>query len=430
MQIRQILATAAVAAVTAPVALLSVSPAYAGTSSTVQSQEQSSIAELKQAVKEAKKAYKAALAAKDELIQELKDTELPTNPVKAALDSAQKAADEAATVKTTADEAVKTAQAKLDALKADEAATAEEKDAAQKALDQATTAATDADATKTDADAKLTKATEAYNNLRIGITKKISQADNDIEAARTALKTAKKALADAKDEEPGPVDPADPGCTDGTDLKASLSGLPSKIAAGSSVDFKLRLTNTTKKTLDEVLPFVAVGAVDKSGEKDISSKLHLKSKQDGAWKTVDQESYAGEFTNVKAGAHVDLPLRLTIDRSTPAGYGASLAVGEYFNQDESCGTSDLAVYEFTINPVGAGNSDTPAGEGNKPKPQGSASPVANSGSGNGSADTDGSLATTGSSSALPTIGLAGGAAVLLGAGAVYVVRRRKADANS
>ncbi|MEI5102115.1 LAETG motif-containing sortase-dependent surface protein [Streptomyces sp. PmtG] len=36
----------------------------------------------------------------------------------------------------------------------------------------------------------------------------------------------------------------------------------------------------------------------------------------------------------------------------------------------------------------------------------------------------GSLAETGSSSALPAIGLVGGAAVVVGAGAVFVVRRR------
>jgi len=40
-------------------------------------------------------------------------------------------------------------------------------------------------------------------------------------------------------------------------------------------------------------------------------------------------------------------------------------------------------------------------------------------------DATGSLAETGSSSALPMIGLTGGLAVALGAGAVFVVRRRK-----
>ncbi|MFC7513108.1 LAETG motif-containing sortase-dependent surface protein [Streptomyces thermocarboxydus] len=38
----------------------------------------------------------------------------------------------------------------------------------------------------------------------------------------------------------------------------------------------------------------------------------------------------------------------------------------------------------------------------------------------------GSLAETGSNSALPVIGLVGGAAVVAGAGALFVVRRRKA----
>ncbi|MFD7293312.1 LPXTG cell wall anchor domain-containing protein [Streptomyces sp. NPDC059897] len=413
---------------TAPVALLSVSPAFADTKPAAQTQEQdASIAELKKAVKEAKKVYKAAVEARAALVQQLEDTDLPTFPARAAREEAKAEAEKAATAKTTADQAVTDAQAKLDAAKTDE-----EKAAAQTELDTAKTAAEAAATAKTDADAKLDAADTALDDARVAITKQIHQADQDIKAALEAKEAAEKALADALEQEPGtpgePGEPGDPECTEGTALKAALSGLPSKIAAGSTVDFRLRLTNTSKQTFETVLPFVAVGAVDKTGEKDISSKLHLKSKQGGTWKTVDQESYAGEFTNVKPGAHADLPLRLTIDRSTPAGYGASIAIGEYFNQDASCGTSDLAVYDFTINPVGAGNSGSATP--NKPKPQGSASPVANSGSGTGSGDDDGSLASTGSSSALPTIGLAGGAAVVLGAGAVYVVRRRKAGTNS
>ncbi|WP_425833982.1 LPXTG cell wall anchor domain-containing protein [Streptomyces fractus] len=428
MQIRQILATAAVAAVTAPVVLLSVSPAYAGTQSSVQTEKRPSISELRKAVKEARQTYRAAVATWKALQQEMDDTELATYPPRADRDKAKTAADEATAAKAAADKAVTDAQAKLDA-----ATTDDEKATAQKELDTATAAAETAATAKTDADAKLDTAQTALDDARVAILKKIHQADEDVQTALAAKKAAEKALADAKDEEPGepgtPGEPTDPECATDSALKATLPGLPSKIAAGSTVDFQLRLTNNTKRTLDEVLPFVAVAAVDKTGVKDLSSKLHLKSKQGGTWKTVDQDSYAGDFTNVKAGAHVDLPLRLTIDRSTPAGYGASIAVGEYFNRDESCGASDLAVYEFAINPVGAGNSGTPATP-NKPEPQGSASPVASSGSDNGSTDTDGSLAHTGSSSALPTIGLAGGAAVVLGAGAVYVVRRRKADANS
>ncbi|MFZ3570690.1 LPXTG cell wall anchor domain-containing protein [Streptomyces sp. BH097] len=423
MQIRQILATAAVAAVTAPVALLSVSPAFADTKPAAQTEQKPSIAELRKAVKEARQAYRTAVATWKALQQEMDDTDLPSYPPRVDRDNAKKVADEAAAALTAADQAVTDAQAKLDA-----ATTDEDKAAAQKELDDAKTAAVAAAATKKDADAKATAAQTALDDARVAIARKIHQADQDVKTTRAAKKAAEKALADAQDEagEPGdPADPEDPQCTEGVALKSALSGLPSKIAAGSTVDFGLRLTNNTKRTLDEVLPIVVVGADAKVGGKDISDKLHLKSKQDGTWKTIGEFDYAGEFTDVKAGAHVDLSLRLTVDRSAPAGYGGSLAVGQYLNKDESCGFGDPAIYEFTINPVGAGNSTTPADKGNKPKPQGSASPVANSGTGS----TDGSLAHTGSSSALPTIGLAGGAAVVLGAGAVYVVRRRKAGAN-
>lgn len=424
MQIRQILATAAVAAVTAPVALLSVSPAFADTKPAAQTEQKPSIAELRKAVKEARQAYRAAVAAEKALEQELDATTDPSHPLMVAVAEAQKAAADAATAKTTADEAVTAAEAKL------ANAPEDEKAAAQEALDAATKAADEAGAKKTEADAKVTAAVTARDDNRVALARKINKAQEDVKTALAAKQAAEKALADAKDEagEPGePEEPTDPECSDVSALVPSVSGLPSKIAAGSTVDFRMRLTNNTGRTLDEVMPFVAVGAVDKS-DKDISGKLHLKSKQNGQWKSVPQDDFAGAFSNVKAGAHVDLPLRLSIDRSAPAGYGATLAIGTYGNKDETCGTGDLGVYEFTINPVGAGNSTTPADKGNKPKPQGSASPVANSGSGNGS--TDGSLAHTGSSSALPTISLAGGAAVVLGAGAVYVVRRRKAGANS
>ncbi|WP_306321737.1 MULTISPECIES: LPXTG cell wall anchor domain-containing protein [unclassified Streptomyces] len=425
MQIRQILATAAVAAVTAPVALLSVSPAYADTKPAAQTQKQPSIAELRKAYKAAKQAYQEAVAAEKAIVKEIDDFNQPSNPLKVAADAAKTAAVEAAKAKDEADKAVDAAQQKLADAGDDEAL----KEAAQKELDLATATAAEKATAKTAADAKYAEANDAFHDANVALFKKLNDARNAIDDARAAKQAAKKALDDALAEQEGSEDPQDPDCPAGSDLKSALSGLPSKIAAGSTVDFRLRLTNTSKRTLDEVYPFVAVGAVDKS-EKDLSDKLHLKSKQGGTWKSVDMGDYAGRFTNVKAGAHVDLPLRLTIDRSTPAGYGASIALGEYFNQDKSCGASDWAVYEFTINPVGAGNSDTPAKPGNKPKPQGSASPIASSDSGSGSGTANGSLASTGSSSALPTIGLAGGAAVVLGAGAVYVVRRRKAAANS
>ncbi|MGW2339881.1 LPXTG cell wall anchor domain-containing protein [Streptomyces sp. NPDC001661] len=408
---------------TAPVALLSVSPAFADTKPAAQTEQKPSMAELRKAVKEARQAYRAAVATWKALQQEMDDTDLPSYPPRVDLDNAKKVADEAAAAQTAADKAVTDAQAKL------EAAAEEDKAAAQKELENAKTAAVEAADAKKDADAKLTAAQTALDDARVAIARKIHQADQDVKTTRAAKEAAEKALADARDEEPSdPSEPTDPDCAPDSILKVALSDLPSKVAAGSSVDFKLSVTNTSKRTLDAVLPYAEVAAFAKSDGKEITNKLHLKAKQGGTWKSLGTGDVAGEFTNVKSGAGVEVPLRLTIDRSTPAGEGVSVAAGIHFNRDESCGYSEPVEYYFTINPVGAGNSTTPADKGNKPKPQGSASPVANSGSGNGS--TDGSLAHTGSSSALPTIGLAGGAAVVLGAGAVYVVRRRKAGANS
>ncbi|MEB8343597.1 LPXTG cell wall anchor domain-containing protein [Streptomyces endophyticus] len=423
MQIRQILATAAVAAVTAPVALLSVSPAFADTKPVAQTEQKPSIAELRKAVKEARQALKEAKATEQALEDKLDATTKPEHPLMVAVAEAQAAADKAAATKTAADTAVTEAQKKLDdAAEADKAAAEEE-------LKKAQAAATEAATAKTDADAELAAAGKARDDARVELARQIDKAQKAVEEARVAKEAAEKALADARDDEPGePSEPTDPDCAPDSSLKVALSGLPSKVAAGSSVDFKLSVTNTSERTLDEVLPYAEVAAFAKANGKDITDKLHLKAKQGGAWKTLGTGDIAGEFTNVKSGAGVEVPLRLTIDRSTPAGEGVSVAAGIHFNRDESCGYTEPAEYYFTINPVGAGNSNTPADKGNKPKPQGSASPVANSG--NGSADTDGSLAHTGSSSALPTLGLAGGAAVVLGAGAVYVVRRRKADANS
>ncbi|MEZ3179293.1 LPXTG cell wall anchor domain-containing protein [Streptomyces pimonensis] len=67
---------------------------------------------------------------------------------------------------------------------------------------------------------------------------------------------------------------------------------------------------------------------------------------------------------------------------------------------------------------------TPADTGDA-KPQGGAKPLPVKPVGNTQIDPQGRLAETGSSSALPAIALAGGAAVALGVGTMFVARRRK-----
>lgn len=77
MKIRRALATAVAAAVTAPVMLLSVTPAFADTKPVAQTENKSSkptIKELEAAAAEAQKAYDEAVLAKADALLVLKET--------------------------------------------------------------------------------------------------------------------------------------------------------------------------------------------------------------------------------------------------------------------------------------------------------------------------------------------------------------------
>ncbi|MFI6009588.1 LAETG motif-containing sortase-dependent surface protein [Streptomyces sp. NPDC051243] len=104
---------------------------------------------------------------------------------------------------------------------------------------------------------------------------------------------------------------------------------------------------------------------------------------------------------------------------------------DYVNADGSCGGyPDFDHHEFQIL---AKADDADHGEGTEGKPgttdntteQGGSSTTPVNGNGG-----SGSLAETGSSDVLPKVALAGGAALVLGAGAVVVARRRKAGATA
>ncbi len=426
MQIRRILATAVVAAVTAPAAMLSVSPAFADTKPAAQTQNKPSVAELEQAAKDAQKAYDAAVVAEKALVRSLEDTDAPTYPLEAAFQAATKTAKEAAAKKATADAAVTDAKAKLDAAVSDD-----DKAAAQKALTEAEGVAKTAADAKAAADAKQAEASKAVSDVRVEISKKIYKAQLAIKETLAKKTAADKALADAKKAE------GSGSCVSQDALSAVAVGLPSKIAAGSTVDFTLRLGNTTGRTLDSVFPIAYPHGTDKSGMKDIDKLLHLKWSNGSGWQDVDGKHRAGVVKALRTGAHADVKLRLTVDASAPAeGTGVVFVNADYTNNDGSCGgVPDSTMYEFRLTPVGSKPSAEPAKPASKPSPQGSKSPapVASGGATGGATGTggaNGSLAHTGSSSALPQFALAGGAAVVIGAGAVYFVRRRKAADNA
>ncbi|MFI6118842.1 LAETG motif-containing sortase-dependent surface protein [Streptomyces sp. NPDC051064] len=429
MKIRQILATAVAAAVTTPALLLSVTPAFADDKPAAQTQEKPSVAELEKAAAAAQTAYDDALAAEKAAVAALKSLDETSLLAKAEKD-AKVAAEEAASVKTVADQAVVAAKAAVETLP--ETATEEEKTTAAKALAEAEAAAVAADKDKVAADAKAVEAGDAYSDERVAAARAIGELQKATDAALDDKNAADAALAKAKEEEAegGENGGEDDTCVPEADLTTVVTGLPSTVVAGTKVTFNLRVTNGTEKTMDEVFPFVYAHATDRSGLNGLDHLVHLQwsSGSSSKWKNVDNENYIEKISPLKAGAHADIKLRLTVDASAPAGNGVTFVAGDYWNDDGTCGGSpDLEGYEFMI--AAAGSKPGKVGDAKpsttkpntsdlKPQSGASASPVS------------GSLAATGSSSATSQLALASGAALAIGAGAVFVVRRRKAGSHA
>ncbi|MFF2007541.1 peptidase [Streptomyces sp. NPDC058195] len=422
MKIRPILATAVAAAVTMPALLLSVTPAFADGKPAAQTQDKKqnkpSIAELEKAAAAAKATYDDAVKTESAAREALKALLSDTSPLAVAAKAAETAAAEAATAKLAADQAVIDAQAVLDALP--ETATEEERAAAETGLTEAKADAQTAKETKAAADAAVVEALDARDDERVAAARKLDQAQKATKAALADKTAADKALAEAKEEGEDGED-----CVPEAKLTTVVTGLPSTVVAGTKVDFKLRVTNGTDKTMDEVLPFAYVHATDRSGLKSIDKLVRLQwsSPSSSKWKTVDNEHYMDAISPLKAGAHADIKMRLTIDASAPAGNGVTFVAGDYFNDNGTCGGNpDLEGYEFLIAAAGSKPGKVDDAKPGATKPKGS-DVRTQSGS---SRAVSGSLAATGSPSAMPQLALASGAAMAMGGGAMFLVRRRRA----
>ncbi|MEU7055237.1 LPXTG cell wall anchor domain-containing protein [Streptomyces sp. NPDC046197] len=230
-------------------------------------------------------------------------------------------------------------------------------------------------------------------------------------------------------------------CTDGevdpgSQLTIAVSGLPGKIVAGSGWHtFKLTAANHSDQSLGQVRWLAVVDNDSMSeNEKDwliTYARLEYFNPQSKKWESIAQEFgngvYFGE-TPLGPKQTVDIQLRVDITAKAPVGDGFSVGFGGYVDQEKNCVHSAFDSYEFTVLKPGSSNDNPgeakPGGKGTKPaggkEPQGGAKEI----------PPTGSLASTGSSSALPMIGLVGGAAVVAGAGAIFVVRRRKAGADA
>ncbi|WP_328670987.1 LAETG motif-containing sortase-dependent surface protein [Streptomyces sp. NBC_00328] len=263
-----------------------------------------------------------------------------------------------------------------------------------------------------------------------------SAASSSTSASAPAPSTSTSASAPAPSvsaSESDPEESPEPEPSDCSDSKVqvSINGLPGKIAAGSGWHkFSLDVLNNSDSTLTD-LGFFAGASPDKNGEDMFKSKqvqLQAYNPDDKVWENVDSEGdavgFVGYTDELKPDYEVDIPLRINVKSSAPVGAGFSLGASIYGDADSECVGYGEVAYKFQI--VAAGT-DT---DGTKPQGGGKVPVSDKPADKSNTPSVDGSLAETGSSSALPMIGLAGGIAVVAGAGALVVVRRRKAGASA
>ncbi|MET8828421.1 LAETG motif-containing sortase-dependent surface protein [Streptomyces sp. NPDC004610] len=219
-------------------------------------------------------------------------------------------------------------------------------------------------------------------------------------------------------------DPEPSKCADET-VDVSITGLPGKIPAGSGWrEFSLDVLNTSDSTLTD-LGFFAGASSDEAGlDLFLTKQVQLQAwdPESETWGDLSEEGYAvgyvGYTDELKPDYEVNIPLRINVKSSAPVGSGFSLGATIYGDPDAECTGYGEVAYRFQI--VAAGT-DT---EGSRPQ-EGGKVPITDERPSGNTPQVTGNLAETGSSSALPVIGLVGGAAVVLGAGAVFVVRKRK-----
>ncbi|MEU6063071.1 MULTISPECIES: LAETG motif-containing sortase-dependent surface protein [Streptomyces] len=238
-----------------------------------------------------------------------------------------------------------------------------------------------------------------------------------------------------------PSDPDVPFCEDldenfgDAKVSADIKGLPGKIVAGDGFhNFKLVVTNDSKADVEGVAFYAEVENYELDESKFLSPyvDLEFKNPEDGSWDRIGSDDWAGDYffyvAKLKSGASQSIDLRVGIDAKAPAGDAYSFGSGAYLDnvKGQDCIAEGWAQYDFEVLKAGSSNpapgDATPSDNGSKDspkKPQGDVSDLPT-----------GNLAETGSSSALPVLGLVGGVAVVAGAGAVFVVRRRKTAAGA
>ncbi|MGW4223794.1 LAETG motif-containing sortase-dependent surface protein [Streptomyces bauhiniae] len=317
-------------------------------------------------------------------------------------------------------------------------AQAEENPSSPAVTESASTGETEPEGTTSSTPANETSTSAAAETSTPPAETSTSASTSASPSASTSASTSPSASASASASAstgPQDCDETDPKLD--KELTTSLSGLPSKIVAGSGFHgFKLNVKNSGKHSYQRVDLGVFAAAMGEDDFSDATQYLTLQYQDptSGKWNDIsvdlDDEAagYLG-YTDVKAKESFSIDLRLSVDKKAPAGAGFAISIGSYVDDEGNCVyASDDDFYEFDI--LAAGTTPGPVDD-STPKPQGGSKPLPSTKpAGNTQVVPQGHLAETGSSSALPAIALAGGAAVALGLGAVFVVRRRRNEGGN
>ena len=224
---------------------------------------------------------------------------------------------------------------------------------------------------------------------------------------------------------PSPGDEMPKEC-DKSQLDLTIKGLPGEIAAGSGWHtFTLNVSNSSD-AVAKGITFFAGASSDKNGDNLFASKkvaLQALNPQTNVWDDISEGGkavgYVGETEQLKPDYELDIALRINVKPTAPVGPASPWA-----RVSTSVPTTVWAPTMWrTESRIVAAGTDT---SGTKPQEGGRTPVPTKKPDASTTVPVEGSLAETGSSSMTRTIGIAGGAAIVLGGGALFVVRRRKA----
>ncbi|WP_235024028.1 LPXTG cell wall anchor domain-containing protein [Streptomyces sp. WAC05374] len=246
---------------------------------------------------------------------------------------------------------------------------------------------------------------------------------------------------EAGEEEPGDIDEEMPPYCEDLDenfqeqaLDVDLAGLPGKIVAGSGwEEFNLTVSNKSKAALKEVAFYAEVENYEFEDESKYLSQyvdLQFRMPDTNEWVTIGDKDWAGGYfwgvENMKPADFVKIDLRLSIDKNAPAGDSYSFGSGAYLGdvKGQECIAETGMSVDFAVLKPGSENENPGEAKPGEGKPDEKPAPDTKPQGGIKEIPVTGNLAETGSSSMLPTIGIAGGIAIVAGAGVVFALKRR------